>query len=70
MIIKSLYYRSNFIFHATDPTTNEIVDFDEFFDRLQIGGGGQTKEAELLSKLETICNVEKITVSSIINTTL
>ena len=59
-----LSHSSNFIFHATDPVTNEIVDFDEFFEKLQGRDGGQNKEADLIARLSDICPVEKITVSS------
>ena len=55
-------HRSNFIFHATDPDTNAIIDFDEFFKRLTEGTGD--REAELITQLNTICTVEKITVYS------
>jgi hypothetical protein len=52
---------SNFIFHATDPETNEIVDFDEFFVRLQGSDGSLSAEADLVARLGSVCTVEKIT---------
>ena len=59
-ISRSFFCRSNFIFHATDPETNSIVDFDDFFMRLTEAEGD--KDGELIGKLSTICPVEKITV--------
>lgn len=59
---------SNFIFHATDPETNEIVDFDEFFARLEGSEGDQGKEAELIAALSrSVCLVEEITAFANIN---
>ena len=57
-------HSSNFIFHATDPETNEIVDFDEFFVRLQGSDGSLSAEADLVARLGSVCTVEKITVST------
>ena len=59
-------HSSNFIFHATDPDTNEIVDFSEFFARPQGEDGSLDIEAELITKLGSICTVEKITVCTMI----
>ena len=63
-------HRTNFIFHAIHPTTNEIVDFEEFFQMLQEDGEvvGTNKEQELINKLSQICSVEQITVRYLDNT--
>ena len=48
------FHRTNFIFHAMNPATNQIVDFDEFFSRIS--------EDELISQLRD-CQILSITVS-------
>ena len=50
----SIFHRTNFIFHAMDPATNQIVDFDEFFSRIS--------EDELIAQLRD-CQILSITVS-------